>query len=208
MSFPFLVIVILSIFPRVVHLLESQIHISSLFSKDSYPNLVFLPAFPSAILTSHHPLHYPVLSLNHSFAGFITFFCPLSPPITIQALCSLFLNLGKKKGGVGAIPVSDLLWQLFCHLILYLLFKLTDCNHYLESISLAFTSCFHWTLLSTWPLMTSFYLMLWIGSYFLFLLQLWCDFILLFLAYHLSFFIKRFQSAHVDRLSLTIITDN
>lgn len=101
MSFPFLVIIILSIFPRVLHLLESQIHISPLYSKDIHPNLDFLPAFPSAILSSHHPFQYTVLSLNYSFAGFITFFCPLSPPITIQALCSLFLNLGRKKKGGG-----------------------------------------------------------------------------------------------------------
>lgn len=54
MSFPFLVIVILSIFPRVLHLLESQICISPLYSKDIHPNLIFLPAFPSATLTSQH----------------------------------------------------------------------------------------------------------------------------------------------------------
>lgn len=205
MSFPFLITVTPSNLASVLHLLESQMHISPLWFKNIYSSLVIPPTLPSPVLTSHHSFEYPSVSL----AGVISIFSPLTPSITIQGLDNFYLNLEKTKTKTRFLyPIYCLFSQLLYHLSLLLIFKLTDCGHYVESISLAFTSCFHWAFLSTWPLMTSSYLMLRISSYLLFLIQLQWHFFLLFLVYHLSFFIKRFQSAHVDRLSLTIITDN
>lgn len=63
------------------------------------------------------------------------------------------------------MSVFHLFWQLSFHLMLPLLFKLTDCSHILELI-LAFTNCFlnpNSNITST-----SFYLMLWISSNFQF----------------------------------------